>query len=56
MTGGASAWWRISDPRQGVGWTLYASADALYSVYFDSLFVKDRLAAYGTIGIEAELE
>jgi hypothetical protein len=56
MTGGASAWWRISEARQSIGWTLYASADALYSVYLDSLFVKNRLAGYGTIGIEAEFE
>jgi hypothetical protein len=51
MTGGAAAWWRLTE-----SWTLYASADALYSIYFDSLYTTDRIAGYGTIGIEAEFE
>jgi hypothetical protein len=56
VTGGASAWWRISPEGEGIGWTLYASGDALYSRYRDSLYVKSRIAGYGTIGIEAVFE
>lgn len=35
---------------------LFASADALYNHYLDSLYVTDRLAGYGTIGIEGDFE
>lgn len=56
FTGGASAWWRISPEGEGIGWTLYASGDALYSHYTDSLYVTSRIAGYGTVGIEAVFE
>jgi hypothetical protein len=56
VTGGASAWWKLSPEGDGVGWTLYASGDALYSQYKDSIYVSSRLAGYGTIGIEAVFE
>jgi hypothetical protein len=56
VTGGASAWWRLSPEGEGIGWTLYASGDALYSHYRDTLYTSSRLAGYGTLGIEAVFE
>lgn len=56
FTGGASAWWRLSPEGEGVGWTLYASGDALYSRYTDSIYATSRIAGYGTFGIEAVFE
>lgn len=35
---------------------VFASADALYNHYLDSLYVTDRLAGYGTLGIEGDFE
>ena len=55
-TAGLAAWWKIADARKGIGWMVYASGDALYSIYFDSIFATNRLAGYGTLGIEAEFE
>jgi hypothetical protein len=54
-TFGGMIWWRIRDddaPRL----LLYLSADALYTQYHDSLYVRSRLAGYGTLGLEAEFE
>jgi hypothetical protein len=34
----------------------YATGDALFNDYFNSLYVKTRLAFYGTIGVEADFE
>lgn len=56
VTGGASAWWKLSPEGDGIGWTLYASGDALYSQYRESIYVSSRLAGYGTLGIEAVFE
>ncbi|HSO37817.1 MAG TPA: DUF3570 domain-containing protein [Labilithrix sp.] len=56
LTGGLAVWWRITDPREGVGFMLYGSGDVLRSTYFDSLYAESRTAGYGTIGLEAELE
>jgi hypothetical protein len=56
VTGGGAVWWRITDPRETVGWMLYASADVIHSVYFDSIYTTNRTAGYGTIGLEAEFE
>lgn len=56
VTGGLSAWLRITDARKGPGFTIYASGDCLHSVYFDSLYATERTAGYGTIGLEAEFE
>ena len=35
---------------------IFASADALYNHYLDALYVKSRLAGYGTLGIEGDFE
>jgi hypothetical protein len=56
FTGGASAWWRLNTEEASVGWMLYASADGLFDFYTDSLYIKDRQAVYGTVGVEAVFE
>ena len=57
MTGGLAAWWKITDPKKkGPGFLIYASADILHSVYFDSIYATERNAGYGTLGVEAEFE
>ena len=56
MTGGAAAWWRVTDGRETLGWTIYASGDVIHSLYLDSIYATNRTAGYGTIGLEVELE
>jgi hypothetical protein len=58
FTGGASVWWNVVAPSDtsSMGWTIYASGDALYSIYSNSLYVKSRIAGYGTVGLEAVFE
>jgi hypothetical protein len=56
VTGGASVWWKLGDPHASPAFTLYFSGDALWSHYTDSLYVTERIAGYGTIGLEAQFE
>ena len=49
-------WLRLTGEGAGVGFMLYSSADVLWSNYLDSLYVKDRVAGYGTVGLEAKFE
>ncbi len=53
---GGSMWLRLTGEGAGVGFMLYSSADVLWSNYLDSLYVKDRVAGYGTVGLEAKFE
>ncbi len=53
---GGSMWLRLTGEGAGVGFLLYSSADLLWSNYLDSLYVKDRVAGYGTVGLEAKFE
>lgn len=56
LTGGASAWWRLSGEDASLGWMLYASGDGLFDFYSNSLYIKNRQAVYGTLGVEAVFE
>jgi hypothetical protein len=56
FTLGASAVWKLSQEDAGIGWLVYGSGDALYSIYTNSLYVTSRIAPYGTLGIEAVFE
>ena len=33
-----------------------STADGLFNYYFNSLYLRTRLAGYGTIGLEADFE
>ncbi len=54
LTGGASMWWNLPMDQAAVHLTLYMSADLLWSHYPNSIYVKERTAGYGTVGVEAE--
>jgi hypothetical protein len=54
-TGGASLWWTVGESSTP-SWVLYASGDVLYTSFLDSLYVKSRTGAYGTVGVEAVFE
>lgn len=56
ITAGASMYWRLSAEDASLGWMLYASGDGLFDFYSNSLYIKERQAAYGTIGVEAVFE
>lgn len=56
VTGGGSLWWKLLADDQPFALTLYASGDALYSRYLDSLYVSQRIAVYGTLGVEGVFE
>lgn len=56
ITGGLSAWLRLTDEHASPGLLLYASGDVMSTRYVDSLYVSSRLAAYGTMGLEAQFE
>jgi hypothetical protein len=55
-TAGGGARFALLDPGGKIQLGLYASGDALYNHYFDSLFITQRLAGYGTLGIEGDFE
>jgi hypothetical protein len=46
----------LTSPESKLQLGVFASADALYNHYLDSLYVTDRLAGYGTVGIEGDFE
>lgn len=46
----------LTSPESKLQLGVFLSADALYNRYLDSLYVKDRLAGYGTLGIEGDFE
>lgn len=56
LTGGLSAWLRLTDEHASTGLMLYASGDVMSTRYVDSLYVDSRLAGYGTLGMEAQFE
>jgi hypothetical protein len=56
VTLGAGARYALLEPGGKVQLGLYASGDALYNHYFDTFFITQRLAGYGTVGIEGEFE
>lgn len=55
-TFGGSMWLRLTGEGAGAGLMLYSSADVLWSNYLNSIYAKDRLAGYGTVGLEAKFE
>lgn len=56
FTGGASAWWRLSEEGAGTAWMLYGSGDVSYSRYVNSLYLSSRIATYATVGVEVAFE
>lgn len=56
FTGGGTARFELSKAESTVRFALLWNADVLYSHYFDALYVRNRLAVYGTFGVEGVFE
>lgn len=56
FTGGGGARFALTDPKGSFQLALFSTADALYNQYINSLFIRNRLAIYGTLGLEADFE
>jgi hypothetical protein len=56
LTGGGGARIAATDPTSKLQLGFYATGDALFNYYVNSLYVRTRLAFYGTIGVEADFE
>ncbi len=55
-TAGGGARFSLSAPGAKLKYGLSLTADAMYTQYFDALFIKSRIAYYGTLGFDVELE
>jgi hypothetical protein len=56
LTGGAGAHWLLTSPEGKTQYGLSFQVDAMYTKYFDSLFITQRTALYGTVGFDAEFD
>lgn len=56
FTGGGGARFALTEPKGSFQLALFSTADALYNQYINSLFIRNRLAVYGTLGLEADFE
>lgn len=56
FTGGGGFRYGLSDPSAKFQIALFTNADALFNDYANTLYIRTRLAGYGTIGIEADFE
>lgn len=46
----------LTDPAAKSQIALFTTLDALYNQYFNALFITNRIAFYGTLGVEADFE
>jgi hypothetical protein len=53
---GGSARYALTPAESKIQLGLYASGDLLWDHYLDALYIKDRFAGYGTVGVEADFE
>ena len=56
VTGGGTARLELSPPEEKVKFALGLDADAMYTHYFDALYIKSRLALWGVLRFEAEFQ
>jgi hypothetical protein len=56
VTGGAGAHFVLSGPQATTQYGLSIQGDVMYTKYFDSLFITQRTAIYGSIGFDVELD
>jgi tetratricopeptide (TPR) repeat protein len=56
VAGGPGSRLALTPPENKVQIGLSLQADVMYSRYFNALFIKQRMAYYGTIGIDGEFE
>jgi hypothetical protein len=55
VTGGGSLRVGIGSTREPMKWTLGLDLEAMYSKYFDDLYLTDRTGILGALSLEAEL-
>jgi hypothetical protein len=55
-TVGAGARYALTAPGGKIQFALVGTADGLFNDYFNTLFIRTRLAGYGTLGVEADFE
>jgi hypothetical protein len=55
-TGGGGVRYALTDPGSKVQLAVFGTGDALFNYYVNALFIKTRLAVYGTVGIEGDFE
>lgn len=55
-TAGGGTRWNISPPEAKTQFALTLQGDFMYSYYFNLLYVKQRTAIYGSLGMEVEFE
>ena len=56
LTGGGGAHYLLGSPDATTRFGVSLQADVLYSKYFDSLYITQRTAIYGTLGFDAEFD
>jgi hypothetical protein len=56
LTGGGGLRYALTDPGGKITIALFTSGDVLYNYYLNTLYLKTRLAGYGTVGIEGDFE
>lgn len=56
VTGGGGVRYQLTAPGNKFELALLTTADALYNQYVNSLYITNRLAFYGTLGVEAQFE
>jgi hypothetical protein len=56
VTGGGGAHYILSAPDAKTQFGVSLQADVMYAKYFNSLYITQRTAAYGTVGFDAEFE
>jgi hypothetical protein len=56
VTGGGGIRWQLSGSEAKTQYGLTFQGDAMYSKYFDSLYITQRTAIYGTLAFDAEFE
>jgi hypothetical protein len=56
VTLGGGARFALTSPATKIQLAVVATADGLFNYYLNALYIRDRLAGYGTIGLEADFE
>jgi tetratricopeptide (TPR) repeat protein len=56
VTGGGGGRIVLTDPTAKSQIALFSTLDVLYNQYFNALFITNRIAFYGTLGVEADFE
>lgn len=56
ITGGGGMRYAVTDPSSTFQMGFFTTVDALYNYYVNALYIQNRLAVYGTVGVEVDFE